>query len=73
MPNGGKEGLGGWGGGGEVRVGSVLVSSGPASFGLQPGRELCWAWSPSGAMSAGPGCSGTAAAPRRPNNEMGGP
>jgi len=25
VPNGGKEGLGGWGEGGELRVGSVLV------------------------------------------------
>ncbi len=37
--------------------------SGPASFGLRPARKLSWVCRPSGAASARPCCSGTAAPP----------
>ena len=67
--NGGNEGpgVGRWmRAGGRMRV----HSSGPAGFGLGPGRKLCWVWRPSGTTSAGSRCSGTAAPTSGPKTEM---
>ena len=66
--NGGEKG---WAVGQWMRAaGRIRVrSSGPASFGLWPGRKLCGAWTPSGATSVGPRCFRAAAQPGDPKTE----